>query len=145
MLGPRWGFTITAGSITVEFAYTTPGLTVSAGYSFASTTYVSCIATSTVVAGIGDQSFSTSSSIPNMTVTITTTESPSASATTSATTCGASKTTASPTGSTTLGSSASSSATPTTDTSDNPAMPLATGAAQWVAGGVAMMVVLPRA
>ncbi|KAE8322305.1 hypothetical protein BDV39DRAFT_209867 [Aspergillus sergii] len=142
--GSPVGFTITAGSITVEFAYTTPGLTVSAGYSFASTTYVSCIATSTVVAGIGDQSFSTSPSIPHMIVTITATDSPSASATASDTTCGASKFTDSHTGSTTLGSSVSSSATPIADTSDNPAIPLATGAAQWVAGGAAMVGALPR-
>ncbi|RMZ46049.1 hypothetical protein CA14_005637 [Aspergillus flavus] len=59
-------------------------------------------------------------------------------ATASATSSGASKTTASATGSATLGSSASSSATATADTSDNAAMPLATGAAQWVAGGAAM-------
>ncbi|KAE8161928.1 hypothetical protein BDV40DRAFT_300854 [Aspergillus tamarii] len=138
------GYTITAGSTTFEFAYTTHGFTISAGCSFASTTYASCKATSTFVSDTGVQSFDTSSRIPHITVTITATESVSASATASATSSSVSETTTSDTGSTTLGPSASSSATSTStaDISDNAAMPLATGTAQWVAGGAAMMLAL---
>ncbi|KAE8423610.1 hypothetical protein BDV36DRAFT_290286 [Aspergillus pseudocaelatus] len=141
---PGAGYTITAGSTTFEFAYTTHGFTISAGCSFASTTYASCKATSTFVSDTGVQSYDTSSRIPHMTVTITATESVSASATASTTSSSVSKTTTSDTSSTTVESSASYSATSTStaDISDNAAMPLATGAAQWVAGGAAMMLAL---
>ncbi|KAE8143836.1 hypothetical protein BDV38DRAFT_276905 [Aspergillus pseudotamarii] len=141
---PDADYTITAGSTTFEFAYTTHGFTISAGCSFASTTYASCKAISTFVSDTGIQSFDSSSRIPHMTVTITATESVPASATASVTSSSVSKTTASDIGSTTLGSSVLSSATSTStvDTSDNAAMPLATGTAQWVAGGAAMMLAL---
>ncbi|OGM45101.1 hypothetical protein ABOM_006673 [Aspergillus bombycis] len=140
---PEGGYTITAGSTTFEFAYTTPGLTISAGCSFDSTTYASCKATSTFVSDTGVQNFDTSSSIPHVTVTITATESASTSATASITSSGASKTTASNTSSSTSGPS--SSRPSTAAISDNAGMPLATGAAQYVAGGAVMMLALAMA
>ncbi|KAB8260307.1 hypothetical protein BDV32DRAFT_149533 [Aspergillus pseudonomiae] len=140
---PDGGYTITAGSTTFEFAYTTPGFTISAGCSFDSTTYASCKATSTFVSDTGVQNFETSSSIPYITVAITATESSSTSAAASDTRSVASKTTASDTGSSTVGPS--SPPTSTAVTSDNAGIPLATGAAQCVAGGAVMMLALAMA
>ncbi|GAB1200299.1 hypothetical protein APSETT444_009669 [Aspergillus pseudonomiae] len=120
---PDGGYTITAGSTTFEFAYTTPGFT--------------------FVSDTGVQNFETSSSIPYITVAITATESPSTSATASDTRSVASKTTASDTGSSTVGPS--SPPTSTAVTSDNAGIPLATGAAQCVAGGAVMMLALAMA
>ncbi|KAE8377384.1 hypothetical protein BDV26DRAFT_214424 [Aspergillus bertholletiae] len=139
---PEGGYTITAGSTTFKFVYTTPGYTMSAGCSFAGTTHVSCKAASTFISDTGIQSFHTSSSLTYISVTITETESAFASATASATSSSAPKTTASVTDNATLRPSDSSSASSTAETSSNVAMPLATGLTHWAAGSAAMILAL---